>query len=261
MLRSIRRGGRNNPHQMKFTTSWDDGYTLDLKVADMLANYGATGTFYVCPRKQHQHEMLSPDQIAELSKSHEIGAHSLRHPWLTQVSSIEAKQEIEESKAWVEQLTAKECKMFCYPFGDYNDSIKEIVKTAGFKGARTTEDLRFSSDDPYAMPTTLQVTPFPKRKRFSRWWHPLDLYGPLRVRQSRLRALEIKREDTKSWLSLAVALFDKSLQATANNQQPFFHLWGHSHEIERYGLWQDFEMFLKHVKDSGVECCTNSDLL
>ncbi len=65
---------------MIFTTSWDDGYLSDLRIAEILEKYGATGTFYVCPQGQHNQKMLSEKQVLELSKKHEIGAHTILHP-------------------------------------------------------------------------------------------------------------------------------------------------------------------------------------
>jgi peptidoglycan/xylan/chitin deacetylase (PgdA/CDA1 family) len=243
---------------MIFTTSWDDGYKLDLKLADLLEQYGCKGTFYVCPRKQHDIDMLSEEEIRSLHDRHEIGAHTLRHPKLTEVSPVEAKTEIEESKAWVEHITGAKCAMFCYPYGFYNDTVKQMVQDAGYKGARTTQRLQFAIDDPFTMPTTLQVTPFPKRKTWSRWWHPMDPYGPLRVRRKDLKKLGLQKEDMKDWLSLAKALFD---HAHTSNPNAIFHLWGHSHEIEKYNMWGDLETFLTHVQASGVECLKNSQIV
>lgn len=242
---------------MKFTTSWDDGYKLDLRLAELLNSYNVKGTFYVCPRKQHGHSMMTEDEIASLREKHEIGAHTLRHPKLTEVSTIEARSEILESKQWVEQITGTKCDMFCYPYGMWNESVKELVMQAGFKGARTTERLRFNVDDPFIMPTTLQVTPFPKRKTWSRWWHPLDPLGPLRVRRKMLKKMNIKSSCLKSWLDLAICLFDYGLE----HDQPVFHLWGHSHEIEKYNMWNELEQFLKHVQSAKVECVVNRNIL
>ena len=241
---------------MRFTTSWDDGYALDLKLSTTLEQYGLTGTFYVCPQKQHQKPMLSNQALRLLSEHHEIGAHTLRHVWLTKVPPVEAEQEISESKKWIEQITQKECTMFCYPYGDTNEHIERLVKKAGFYGARNTQMLEFDFQNPFAIPTTLQVIPFPRRRSFSRFWHPLDPFGPLRVRYRKLRKVGVPLRSMGSWLSMATALFDRALK----NDLPLFHLWGHSAEIEKYDMWQDLEIFLHHVKESGVECITNSDI-
>lgn len=242
---------------MIFTTSWDDGYALDTKLGTLLSSRGLTGTFYVCPVRQHRHTMLSKEEIVQLSKEHEVGAHSMTHPKLTQISPALMKQEIYESKEWVENITQKTCTMFCYPYGDTNKQVRESVQQAGFAGARTTEDLRFDAGDAYAMPVTLQVMPFPKRLSWSRWWHPLDPYGPLRARIRKLIALGIPpRSMTKDWLMLATELFDNALASNA----PIFHLWGHSSEVEKYNKWSELEIFLDHVKKHGnrIQALPNS---
>lgn len=254
---------------MLFTTSWDDGYTLDLRIADLLDRYNLTGTFYVCPKKQHGCEMLSEEEVRSIANCHEIGAHTLRHPRLTMLSDIEAKTEVEDSKAWVERIVQKPCTMFCYPYGVYDDRIKNIVASAGFNGARTTEHMHFGGSDPFAMPTTLQVCPFPKRKVWSRWWHPLDIYGPRRVRTRSLKQLGIDPKHLTSWLDLAKALLDKGLELEKDKENSFlfplssfhFHLWGHSQEVERYGMWEELEQFLAYVKEKNVVAATNSEIL
>ncbi|KKW37225.1 MAG: Polysaccharide deacetylase [Candidatus Peribacteria bacterium GW2011_GWB1_54_5] len=77
---------------MKFTTSWDDGYADDLRIAELLDTYGCLGTFYVCPRGQHRQDMLTQDQIHDLSARHEIGAHTITHPRLTQIPENDARR-------------------------------------------------------------------------------------------------------------------------------------------------------------------------
>lgn len=242
---------------MLFTTSWDDGYALDITLANLLEKYGATGTFYICPQAQHGHAMLTEVEIKTLHKNHEIGAHSMTHPKLNQIDKEVAAIEISNSKQWVEKITNTECAMFCYPYGFYNEHTKLLVKNAGFRSARTTEHMQFSVTDSFAMPTSLQITPFPKRKQFSRWWHPVDLYGPRRVRSNALKALGIKPKGLHSWVELAKTLFDTALK----NDEQVFHLWGHSHEIERYDMWGELEQFLQHVETSGVKCVTNAKIL
>lgn len=239
------------------TTSWDDGYIQDLRLVDLLDQYGIKGTFYVCPHAQHNQKLLSKNNIHTISQHHEIGAHTLRHPHLTTIGDSEAKKEIEESKLWIEKIADKECSMFCYPYGDWNHEIALLVEQAGFRGARTTEVLQFNIKAPFSIPTTLQVSPFPKRKIYSRWWHPLDPYGPLRVQFRRLHAMKIPVSAMTSWSNLAIATFNYGLQTN----KPIFHLWGHSYEIEKYDMWEELEIFLKHIQQSNVKCVVNNSLL
>lgn len=231
---------------MQFLTSWDDGYLLDLKVADLLDRYGVKGTFYICPAAQHTAEMLSKDQIKALSSRHTIGAHSMTHPKLTQISPEEAFKEICESKKWVEEVTGKPCTAFCYPYGAVNNAVQQCVQDAGFTDARTTEDLAFSATDRFLQPITLQIAPFPVRMRFHPLWKVLDPLGPLRSRYRKLRLLGTPHIAMTSWLSLAKYLYAYGLQ----NDLSFFHLYGHSREVEKYGMWGDLEEFLKFVRAS-----------
>ncbi len=229
---------------MQFLTSWDDGYLLDLRIADLLDRYGVKGTFYVCPAAQHTAEMLSKDQIKELSSRHAIGAHSMTHPKLTQISANDASREISESKKWMEDVTGKPCTTFCYPYGAVNDVVKQCVKRAGFTDARTTSDLAFSATDPFLQPITLQIAPFPMRMRFHPLWKVLDPLGPLRSRYRRLREIDTPHSAMTSWLALAKYMFGYAKKTN----QPFFHLYGHSREVEKYGMWRELEEFLRFVR-------------
>jgi len=123
------------------TTSWDDGHKLDLKLAKLLKKYGIRGTFYISPKNREfrEEDFLSDDEIIKLNRDFEIGAHTMTHPRLTKISETEAFNEIIDSKKYLEDLIREEVQCFCYPGGAYNKKIKELVKRAGFIGARTTE--------------------------------------------------------------------------------------------------------------------------
>lgn len=251
---------------MIFTTSWDDGRRDDLRLAALLERYGATGTFYVSPPSTHEKPALSESDIRQLSERFEIGAHTMTHPRLTRLPLGDARREIVDSKAWVESITGKLCVVFCYPYGDENMSIRSLVRAAGFAGARTAEQLQHTCGDPFGMPTTLQVYPFPLRRRFTRWWHPLDPFARLRLYFVPLRALGISLVSCMSWLSLAKALFQKIQERETGNApnaaRCHFHLWGHSWEVERYGMWGDLENFLHFVRrQDSVVYTTNGELL
>ncbi|MFA7682068.1 MAG: polysaccharide deacetylase family protein [Candidatus Peribacteraceae bacterium] len=242
---------------MLFTTSWDDGYTLDVRIAHLLEQHGLKGTFYVCPKEQHDKTMLSEGEIRTLSKTQEVGAHSLTHQKLSLLSAEEALREIRGSKEWVEQVTGKSCNMFCYPKGQWNKSVKSLVQEAGFHGARTTQLWQFVCQDPFAAPVSLQVVPFPFRKSYRPIWKILDPLGPLRASWKVLNTNTIPLSARSSWLGMATALFDRALA----DQRSLFHLYGHAHEIERFGMWDDLSRFCAHVQKSTVQCVTNSELI
>ncbi|MFH1011844.1 MAG: polysaccharide deacetylase family protein [bacterium] len=243
---------------MLFTTSWDDGYAPDLRIATLLDQYTCTGTFYVCPAVQHERRMLSVEEIRSLATKHEVGAHSITHPKLTLIPEEDARHEIRGSKEWVERTTGRPCPMFCYPKGRWNDSVRLLVKEAGFRGARSTQAWKFSASDPFTLPMSMQVMPFPVRGSLSPLWKfLLDPLCPLRIHRKALDAIGIPYSARTSWLKLAIACFDHAQKINA----PFFHLYGHSEELERFRLWEPLEEFLAYIKRSGVRCVTNGELI
>jgi peptidoglycan/xylan/chitin deacetylase (PgdA/CDA1 family) len=74
-----------------------------------------------------------------LAAGQEIGSHTQTHPRLTQLSPAAAKEEITASKKALEDRFGVAVEHFCYPYGDWNEMVRELVKAAGYKTACTTE--------------------------------------------------------------------------------------------------------------------------
>ncbi len=74
-----------------------------------------------------------------LSMGMEVGSHTVSHPYLSRLSIAEAKEEIESSKKILEDKLGVEVKSFCYPYGDYNERIRDMVMEAGYRMAFTTK--------------------------------------------------------------------------------------------------------------------------
>jgi peptidoglycan/xylan/chitin deacetylase (PgdA/CDA1 family) len=81
-----------------------------------------------------------------------FGAHSRTHPFLTRLTSDDLKDEIEGSKAALEERLGTPVDFFCYPYGDYDEKVVTAVRKAGYRGAVTTNrGLVHKGDDPFAM--------------------------------------------------------------------------------------------------------------
>ncbi|MBI2635372.1 MAG: polysaccharide deacetylase family protein [Parcubacteria group bacterium] len=234
------------------TTSWDDGHKLDLRVSELLTKYGLAGTFYVAINQDNR---LSDDDIREISKNHEIGAHTVNHPHLSVIRIDEATEEIKNSKIILEKIISKPVEMFAYPFGDYNEEIKRIVGSLGFAGARTVRDWTIETPgDSFEMKTTLHVYPHPLRPNTG------SIRAGLRPFFDNIGGIIKYRISPKalfSWQSLARGLFDYVYKNGG-----VFHIWGHSWEIEKYGMWPELENFFKYIshRDNCIYL-TNCDLL
>lgn len=240
----------------KITTSWDDGDILDKRLADLLSKYGVTGTFYVT--KQYRAERVSESDIAHIAEKHEIGAHTITHPDLRSLSPEKIKEELSQSKQWLEEIIHSAVTMFCYPKGLWNDTVARITKEAGFAGARTTELGSIAMPtDPYQMGTTLQVYPFPFRKIDATKYFFGKILEPYVQRAPGLYKLGVSKFHMFSWLSAAKATFD-----VTKKNNGVFHLWGHSWEIEKYGMWKDLEALLQYItKQTDNEYVTNGELV
>lgn len=227
-----------------FTTSWDDGHIMDFKLSEMLEKYGLKGTFYIA--KSHSRGSLNKDEIIKLSKkSHEIGAHTLTHPELDKISLEQAKEEIFGSKKYLEEIIGKKVEMFCYPRGKYNDNIKNIVSSANFLGARTTSKFCFEKPKNFfEFGVSLHIYPFPFRKTGLR--QIKAAFEPLKKNLSQMSKLKLPITSYFSWQNLARNLFD-----CASLNKEIFHLYGHSWEIKKYGMWEELENFLKYVSEKG----------
>jgi hypothetical protein len=148
--------------------------------------------------------------------------------------------------------------MFCYPSGRVGADSARLVKEAGFKGARTVEYGQIvPTKNPYLMPTTIQVYPFPFRKKDAGTFYWRMLLQPFRQRSIAFRKMGVPLSAFYSWQALARASFDVALKRGG-----VFHLWGHSWEIEKYGMWDELESLLKYI--SGRADCqylTNGDTI
>lgn len=215
------------------TTSWDDGHPLDWRVADLLAKYCLAGTFYV-PRTS-QRAVMDRLRIRELSKSFEIGAHTLDHIPIDRLCDATASAQLFGSREWIEELTGRTCAVFCFPGGKFKTRQLRLVRQAGFRAARTVELLSvarpFRVSGLYVIPTTIQIFP-----------HGLCAYA--RNAAKRLFAAQFVNLQaaiqSKGWISLAEEMLKRAIESGG-----VFHVWGHSWEIEEQGGWKNLEVLLK----------------
>ena len=221
------------------TTSWDDGHSLDLKLASLLDKYRIKGTFYISPF--YLKDRLTEDEIREIFKHHEIGAHTLTHADLTSVSIDRAEEEIKGSKLYLERILRHDISMFCYPQGRYNQKIKEIVKKSGFLGARTCKGGNFElPKDPYEWEITLHSSNG----------------SPLMTLKICVKT-RISIKAFMNWELRAKLLFDLFLRRGG-----IYHIWGHSWEIERNNDWPKLERVLQYISNRDyIKYYTNGEIL
>lgn len=241
---------------MIVTTSWDDGHHQNLKIAHLLDRYKIKGTFYIAGNYLNEE---SRKEIIKVAENYEVGAHTFSHVDLTKLNKEQCVDEIKKGKEVLEQVVNKEIKMFAYPFGFFNEEIKSCIKKNGFLGARTVENFKLDKpQDFFEMGTTLQVYPFPLRKRDATHLHgPKVVLQPFFRNFSKIIKCKLPVISFFSWNYLARNLFKYSLK-----KDGIFHLWGHAAELEKYDMWQELEDFLKFMsKREGIKYLTNGEVL
>lgn len=92
------------------------------------------------PKKTYpDRQALNITEMKKMVADVDFQPHTQFHPILTHCTEAECRQEILGSKLDLEALLEMECTHFSYPNGDYTEREIEIVKTAGFRSARTTD--------------------------------------------------------------------------------------------------------------------------
>ena len=80
---------------------------------------------------------MSWEQLGELVEAGmEIGSHGWYHLYLNRVGPAELQKELVDSKKILEERLNAEVQIVAYPFGEYDEKIKQAVKDAGYKSAR-----------------------------------------------------------------------------------------------------------------------------
>ena len=210
-----------------FTTSWDDGHPLDARVAELLSRHGFRGTFYMPLSNREGLPVMPPGEMRRLGQEFEIGSHTLDHCPLKTVDAAEARRQIVEGKAQLEQILEHRVSGFCYPWGQYTLKLRRMVIDAGFDYARTTVDFyRTLPADPFRMPTTLQFYPhdhFPARSVLGKARSVLVRNFTGRGEWRRTRDLFSVFQGQGDFMSRLQAMLDHVCLHGG-----VFHLWGHS---------------------------------
>ena len=109
---------------------------IQFLVADLL---GRSNEWDV-PQGEALEPLMDDAQVKDwLAAGHEIGSHSLTHPFLTRIGRDQAREEIFSSRKKLEDRFNVPVRHFCYPYGDWNPAVRNLVMEAGYVTACTTE--------------------------------------------------------------------------------------------------------------------------
>lgn len=147
--------------------TFDDGYQDNyLYALPILKKYGFTATVFIVTNTiggfnkydhikhiEPKNKMMNWTQIRNMNREGiTIGAHTADHVFLTRIPLSEAKRQIAESKKTLENGLGKKVEYFCYPHGDVNTAVANLVKQSGYKAATATSPgLVTSRMNPYML--------------------------------------------------------------------------------------------------------------
>lgn len=122
------------------------------------------------------HRFLSRAELMALDRGEliEIGSHTVSHPFLSALSAGSQQEEIQRSKAALEEILGHPVTSLAYPHGDYTKQTVAIAQAAGFTYAcSTAADVVWQSSDRFQLPR-VQVQDWDGEefaRQLSRWFH------------------------------------------------------------------------------------------
>lgn len=194
------------------TFSYDDGEKNDIRLCALFNKYNLKGTFNlnsgfmpVDPDEQSKKVALS--QIPEVYKGHEVAVHTVYHPFLEKMTTLEMATEILEDRRTLERYTGYIVRGMAYPFGTYNDDVIRVARDIGIKYSRGVH-----SHYGFSVPT--------------KW-----LEMPATCHQAYEKIFDLAAEFING----------KPLEHWSATEGWLFYIWGHSYEYRTEQDWQRME--------------------
>ncbi len=220
------------------TFSYDDGVTQDIRLVEILNRYKLKATFNLNSEllgkdgsldilgKKISHNKINPSEVTSIYKGHEIAAHTLTHPDMTEMPTDEVIRQVEQDRLNLSELSGTEVIGMAYPGKqpNYNSRISRIIENStGVKYARTT----ICSND-FS----------PQRDLYE--FHPSAFH--------------------RDWERL-YRLSEKFISLEPSSEK-IFYIWGHSYEFDINDEWDKFEDFCKFISNrDDIFYGTNKEIL
>ncbi|WP_321372559.1 polysaccharide deacetylase family protein [uncultured Draconibacterium sp.] len=120
--------------------SFDDGLQQDKQLIAIMDKYGIKGTFnlnsgmldstayWLDDYLETQSSYIGKDEITTIYRNHEIASHSVSHPNLTQIESIEIIKEVNDDIDSLEEFSGQKIISFAYPFLSANSEVASLLE-------------------------------------------------------------------------------------------------------------------------------------
>ena len=107
----------------------DDGYKDNLVAVELMEKHQIRYTIYISTGLIDKEQYLTTQDLEDISKLGlcTLGTHSVNHVHLSRLNKNEQYKELYDSKLFLENIIGKKVIDFSYPYGDYNDSSRNIA--------------------------------------------------------------------------------------------------------------------------------------
>ena len=127
--------------------TFDDGFSDAMAYAlNELKNNDMKAVLFINPwyigKKAKDYPYLTEADLKNLATNPliSIASHSTRHLHLDKLSPEDLSAELNDSKAYLEEITGKPVLALSYPFGEYNADVIAATQAAGYEVAFAVQD-------------------------------------------------------------------------------------------------------------------------
>ena len=129
--------------------SFDDGYRPQFTYAlPELRRHGWPGVLNL---KAEGSDLYTSNVEAMIDAGWELAAHTIHHLDLTTLGAEQLKEEVAGSREMLRHEYGVPVKNFCYPAGQFDETVIAAVKAAGYTGATTEIPGDATRDKPYEL--------------------------------------------------------------------------------------------------------------
>jgi peptidoglycan/xylan/chitin deacetylase (PgdA/CDA1 family) len=129
--------------------SFDDGYRPQFTYAlPELRRHGWPGLLNL---KAEGSDLYTSNVEAMIEAGWELAAHTINHQDLTTLGAAELEEEVAGSREMLHREYGVPVKNFCYPAGQFDETVIKAVEEAGYTGATTEIPGYANSEAPYEL--------------------------------------------------------------------------------------------------------------
>jgi peptidoglycan/xylan/chitin deacetylase (PgdA/CDA1 family) len=204
------------------TMSYDDGKLADRKLVEIFNRYGIKGTFHLNAGSLGSQDRIAAEEVKTLYTGHEVAAHTFTHPVIARCPTPQIIQQIITDRITLEKIVEYPVRGLSYPYGSYNQAIKDILPHLGIEYARIV-----GSSKAFSLPTD--------------FW-----------------AWESTCHHNHDLMSLA----ENFITLQKARHLYLMYVWGHSYEFDRDHNWNLIESFCEYIGNSGdIWYATNIEII